>query len=153
MTFTVRGVRAYLICQGFLAFKKFWWPPQWSAVDPLDFEPQNEQKKLRIFLLCLTSANSWNSLDLALKTKQKEEKDGFTDDLKALGKRWEQTNLSSGFCPCYLSPAAGVRCQHRHALTRTHPARLTGPTGSTNTEDKPNTLPYCIDKKQQMQEV
>lgn len=55
-------------------------------------------------------------------------------------------------CPCELGPAAGDGCQHRQALRRPQPARITGPKGNTATEHEPHTLSYCIRQKQQTQE-
>lgn len=64
-----------------------------------------------------------------------------------------QICLVDSVSPNYFGTAAGDRCQHRHDLTRTHSARITGPKRNTDTEDKPNTLSYCICEKHQSKEA
>lgn len=64
-----------------------------------------------------------------------------------------QIRLVDSLSLCYFSTAAGDGCQHRHALTRAHPARITGPKRNTDTEGKPNTLSYCIREKKANERV
>lgn len=121
-------------------------------MDPSVLEPQNEHRELRI-LLCLTSEDFLNSLDLVLKTKQN--KKGTRWDSLMTWKHLEgaenrQICPADSLCLCHFGTAAGDGCQHRRALTRTHPAWVIGPKGNADIEDKPDTLSYCIHKEQQM---
>lgn len=86
-------------------------------------------------------------LDLALKQNKGTRWDSFVTWKPLEGAKNRQIHLDS------LSLLLRYSCwggrQHRRALTRTLPARITGPKRNTHTEDKPNTLSYCICEKKQ----
>lgn len=68
--FTVHRV-IYFIRQGFLGLKVLM-TPALVCSGPLGLWASKWTEETKFF--CLTSANSWNSLDIALKTKQEEQR-------------------------------------------------------------------------------